>query len=655
MLESADLRGIVSDLTQEPQFQERNEWISWARDMINQQREVSIPGLEDLALSYHSPKLRKDAHSYVNKLVAAPIRIEVAAQVRPGGSETEIAEKRAQRVENLYYRLWARWKASGVIARAVFDMVALRRGHVHLFLNRDILPIVPQPEDGETPTDYTKRAKPILDEFQSGERANLFELEHVAPETVYWTPDRSHKAIAARVPLNPLAKQYARGGAGGYLGEAGKGKGISVNKQGEIAVTTVDGTDVQGSDNDWNRKVTLYIIESAEYCYHYLFDGYADGKDWKSGKEGHLIGCYKNVFGTPGIFDFNGELTGQDHALHGTSALIHGLYETESLVNAFGKLILSGGIEAAQQQRTLIPAAGEGAAREREDHQSEVPQVRLLNEKWRMIPPGYDVSAYTDTLPADVLNAFNAVLQERENYGFPKVLGQPEELDATSGYDRAKATDAVSSQLDPPLERIANAVGEVFTAVASGVKEIGIDVPVRNLHPTSKLGKVPRSVQEEITVSAEDIQDADLSVKFDSKTQYSRIAEVEESMKLMQLDLISETMVMTDVLGYDDPERVRLEIQQDKMRKIADEAAMQDAMALFKKLKPIVEGEAIEEEGLTPAVTVARAQADAEAQQAAEQAATAGAPMNGAASAVMQPMTPPEPNPMAELGLTGQM
>ena len=650
MLTGDDIRSIVSGVTREPQFIERNEWIAVARGYIDRQRDPKIPGLEDLQIRYHSPKLKKDAHGFTNKLIAAPITISIAAQIGAGGQETQTALDRAQKWENLCYRLWARWKEREVIADAVFNMAAYKRGHLHLFVNRDVLPVTPQPGDGESPKDYEKRVRPILDEFESGERSNLFDMESAPPETVYWTADRSCKIIAARVPINPLAKLYDRENAGGYAGEPGKGKRIEVNKQGEISVTSIAGaTDVEGRDgSDWARKATLYIVETADYAYHMLFDGYADAtvKDgWTHGKAGHLIGCYKNYFGTPAIFDINGEPAGRDHALHGRSALIEGLYETEPLRTALGTLIMDGAIVATQQQKTLEMAEGEWAMREREKAQDAQPTIRLDKQGIRSVTPGWKLSPYRDLLPADVLNAFTVISQESERMGFPLVLGAPEELDATSGYDRAKATDAVSSQLDPPLERMSATMNDVWKALGTGIKELGIDLPVRSLHPTSKLGAVPRHVQEEITVTPDDIVDADISTRFDSKTQYSKIAEIEQMMGLMAAGLASETQMMTDVLRYDDPDRVRKEINQDKMRKLADSKAFEDAAALFERLLPLVEGEAMEQTKIAGLVELAKAQY--------AQTAAGGGGQSSALAAEMQPVTEPAPDPMAEMGVTG--
>lgn len=648
MMSGPAIQDIVAGITQEAQFRERNDWIAWARGHLDRTRDPVIPGLEDLQIRFHSPKPKKDAHGYTNKLIAAPITIQIAAQVGAGGQETETALKRAQNYENLCYRLWARWKEREVIDDAAFNMVALKRGHLHLFLSRELIPLVPQPEDGEGPSDYEKRIRPILDEFQKGDKSNLIDLESVPPEAVFWTPDRSCKIIAARVPVNPLATLYAQSGAGGYAGEAGKGKSITVNKQGEIAVMTIAGAeDVRGGEQAWSQMVTLYIVESADYCYHMLFDGYdaGDGK-WAQGKKGELIGCYKNYFGVPAIFDINGEPAGRDHALHGRSALIEGLYETEPLRTALGTLIMDGAIVATQQQKTLEMAEGEWAMRERDKNPDAQPSIRLDKNGIRSVTPGWKLSPYRDLLPADVLNAFTIISQESDAMGYPRILGAPEEFDAKSGYDRAKGTDAVSSQLDPPLERIAGTMNQVWKAVGNGIDALGIDLPVGNVYPTAKLGAVPRHVQKEIVITPEDVQgNPDIITRFDSKTQYSKLAEVEQAQGLVQIGWMSETQAFTDVLRYDDPDRVRQEINQDKMRKLADQKAFEDAAALFESIAPIIEGEALEQANVAGLVNAAKAQMAAQPSQNGTQ--------SSALAAEMQPMTEPAPNPMAELGMTG--
>lgn len=616
-MNESDITSIVQSLTREQQFADRNEWIERSRNLLHGRRDPTIPGLENLQLSYHSPKPKKDSHAYVNKLVAAPMTISVAAQVGAGGQETDAAQRRAQRLENLFYRLWHHWVDSGVVARALFDTVALKRGHLRLRLNGELIDALVGDQQGENVDLARFRAK--LAEYERGERIDLIVCEHVPPETVYWTPGRDVKMIAARVPLHPLREQYAR-----------LGVGINVDAQGTPTdVVALDGaTGLDAGHTDWNKKATLHIVESADKTCHYL-----QGQ----GSKGFLLGVYDNPFGRPAIYDFEGEPTGQDHALDGCSALIEGLYETEPLRNALGKLIMSAAVEAAQNQKVIEAVEGDWAQQARRDAGGN-PAIWLEKDGIMRVAPGWRMSPWRAELSSDVLTAFNLVSLEADQMGFPKVLGAPEELDAKSGYDRAKATDAVSSQLDPPLMRIAGTAVEMFKSVKSAAVELGITVPVRNVHPTARLGATPRHVQEEIAVSPEDAQvDVDISVRFESKTQYSKIAEI-ETYGPMVGRWMSETQYLTDVLGVDDPERVRREIQQDKMRQLADERSFQDAVALFQRVAPYVEGEALEEADVSGLVSLARAQYQGGGE---------------AARAVRQPVNEPAPNPEAELGMTG--
>lgn len=656
MLTEDEVKDICTALVDEQQFKDRNDWIEEARSHLNRTTTPVVPGLEDLSIYFRSPKPRKDAHDYVDKLLGASFSLSIASQARPSGEESATSERRAQTMENMAYRYHARWRSGAgrpsPIAMAIFDMVALKRGHVHLFVNRDLSPLTPMltAKDGESFTDFRERSKPLLKEFSEGERADLINCEHLPPETVYWNPARTMKLFAGQVPLGPLARQHARDGAGGYLGERGKARRISYDKaEGKIRadVETLDGAlslDVSGGNVE---RVMLHILYDDEYCYHYIQDGRMSSGKWTRGNEGVLVAVYPNIFGGLPIVDFNGRPTGQDHALHGSTALIEGLYETEPLRTVTGTLILGGAVMAVQQQKTLVPAPGPEAQTARQDNPS--PQIHL--EAWgRWVDPGWEIAAYKDVLPADVLNAFSLITEEAREQGFPPQLRGMEEQAATSGYHYAKEVDTTASLLDPSLERIADADNEMLKLVFAAHREIPLPIPVRNLHPTRKLGKVPAYVMEEITADPEDIIDSEITSRYDARSQYARTAQVETDLVLEKEGLKPRSQILSETMGVDDVERHMDQFDHDENEKFARAQGRQDAQALFLKVKPVFEGEAIEKAGLAPLLQLLSMAYPAQPQMQPQPMA-----MNGAAPSIpaqpdpMEPTAPMEP----ELGMTG--
>ena len=653
-LSEQEIRELVRDVSRDTQFVDRNTEISRRRGYLRGESRVSVPGITEaesgtegggLQAQFHSPKIRRDANAYKRVIRNAPASISIAAQ-----SDKPNAIKNAQAMQNFARRWYTYWLGKGAFDGALFNMAGVHRGVVHLKLNNDVMPMVPQPEKGESPDAYAERAKDVLKDFASGERADLIEPESILPETVFWTPDRSIKFMKANVPLNPLARIYAQAGAGGYAKNTdGSGKRIRVDDKGRVDVTSLVGGVEENAPKPSRSTVMLYVVESAEYIYHLLLSEASDEGKYKD----YLLGCYTNPFGVACFFDVDADRTGEPDALWEVTPLCDGLYESEPLINLFGTLIMDAGVKAVQAQRELKPVAGADAVEERKRLTAQQVMVRHLRGGYRLPPPGYEITAPQDNLPADVISAFALVREDSERNGFPPVLANPTELKATSGYDRAKAQDTVSSALDHPLENWGSAVAGMLNAVFTCIGSLPLKegVTLRSLHPSSKIGAVPQSVQDNITIKPDMIEDVDTSVIFDSTTTYTRIALQEEGQKQLGLGLMHKTEYIRDVRGVDDPERWYDEKAYAEITDLAESEALKDATEVFVTIKGLTGDQAIDASGLRPLLD-AIAAGQGMVQDPMDPAATAGAPSIPTGPDSAMPLEP-SPNPEAELGRTG--
>ncbi len=630
-----EVRELVQMMVNEKQFTARNREYGRMRALLRQERQVVIPGIKNLQLEYRTPKVENDASDYRDRLISAPMSLDVAAQ----GPGPKAAEK-AQRLKNLGKRTFDRWMQQAVFDKPLHDMSALGRGHVLMFLNREILPLPPSPQEGEDPEAYLKRAGTTLEEFRKGERGDLVMAEPVSPETVYWTSDRAVKMIASRVQLNPLARLHGRDGSGGYW----PSRAINWNGKTPVVTTLRDGVATDTSTAPWNAEAWFYLVADGDYCYHML-GASLPGTDIEP------VGCYLNVFGRPPIFDIDGRRTGEPDALWSARPLIAGLYQLAPIENVMGTIIAAGAVTATQEQKTLEPAPGQEAVEERADNRENM-QVRLLNGQFILPPFGWRITETGIELPDTVLKAREMVRGEMDEYGYPRVLGRPEEISASSGYDRAKAQDAVTSKLDPPLQHWADCITEMLAAQFTSIKTLGEPMTVRNLNDTPELGAMPIQVQEEITVNPDDVVDVDISVSFDSVTTYTRLALEEQGIGQMSAGVMHKDEYLREVRGVQDVRRWRDDKAISDMYDFADLKAVEAAQAAFTAIQQFAMAESQQKAGLKePSASVSQ---QVLGQQPGDQGGGGGGgptyPTGGGGG---RAPIEPTPDPAAELGMTG--
>lgn len=565
-----DVLDLVQMITNDPPFKDRDVEYENRRDLLYQRRFVSIPGVTIDAygkqrsgmVQFRSPEIEDDAHSFKNRMLASPLKINVAAL-----KKSEKAQASAQAQEDFFYRHYYRWRDQGIFDPVLFDQASMGIGWCHLALNTEVLPIVPEYEGGDD--QFFQIAQDELEEFTKGEKPDLFVLEPIDANTMYWSPDHKMIINKAKIPLNPLVTLYGT-----------RGKQITVDEEtGYAQVTTLaPGQNVQVWRTNWSTMITLYTLEDEEFCYHVL--------------PGALLGCYKNIFKRPGFFKCIGEQTSSSDPLYAYRPLLQGKYQTVPVKNLMVTAMTTGGMEGAQQRWTLEPMPGTDVNDDNSSLTVSVDDNGIIQP-----PAGYKLVNAGLALGPDLPNALKTI-QLMDTYGYPKALGNPQEVTANSGYDRARIQDAVSSLLDPPLSHFSTMLTDIFKALLSAVSEIDLPITVRSVEKKMTAGG-PVGVTAEATIRPEDVQEeTDIGVSFNSISMFSRLSEEEEGLKMMQADMMTETEFITQVRGVDDLAAWRQERMLDKIYKNSDDRAVAMANQLIDQIAEAAKQQVIQQNNL---------------------------------------------------------
>jgi hypothetical protein len=300
---------------------------------------------------------------------------------------------------------------------------------------------------------------------------------------------------------------------------------------------------------------------------------------------------YKNYFGTPTFFKAVGGKTGSSHPLWQYLPLLYGKYQTVPHKNLLMTGLTNAGVDATHMRYALRKI-------DKDAPEPEGGMTIQVTPEGILIPPdGYEVHAPNIELGVDVASALQQV-REEDHFGFPASLSRPEEVQATSGYDRAKQQDAVDALLSPPLGHHGAMLADTFRAMANAIKEIDLPLSVRNIH--TRTGEF--TVGETIHINPEHIIETDITVDFSSISVFTSIALQEEGMKLMQGDMMTETEFLSKIRGVDDVEAWREQRTTDKLRKAADDRALQDVLLTIDSLRGAVADEAVAETAVEPMV-----------------------------------------------------
>lgn len=574
ILSESDIADYADRLTTESAFTLRDSEYKWRRSLLFQQEGAdpvqsrNTPARPGAHSQFRSPEIEDDTHSFKNRILAAPVKVNIAAV-----SASDRASGRAQKQENFSYRHYYRWRDQGVFDSPLFDMASLGIGWTHLRLNTKALPLIPD-FAGDDTEKYIEEADARIKAFIEKEQGDLFELEPIDAMAMYYPPDKANMVYRATLPLVPLVKEYAS-----------RGVQIGYETSGELVVTTLSpGQNPYIDPTWWTKTVDLVIVETDDYCYHLVTNGKKEGTK--------QLAVYKNYLGRPGFTYTYGERTGSRDPLLEFRPLVMGKYPLVPIKNKLVQGFVNAGEDAMMMRYALKPIANtlmppsEGAL-----------EITVTSEGILVPPDGYEIVSPKLELGVDVEKGIQ-LLETLDTYGYPKSLNRPEEVQASSGYDRARQQDAVASLLNPPLQHFAAMLSGVFGMMGHGVREIDLPVSVQNIY--SKDGE--RTVSEKVTLSPTDVVDADINVDFSSITIFNRIAAEEQGRLLMQADLMTETEFLTNVRGIDDVDAFRKQRMKDKVRKAMEDAAVATVITIQQQIATDVVDEALAETAVQPIV-----------------------------------------------------
>lgn len=572
MLEPGDVLDAVYQITTDQPFQERDDEYASMRDLLYQRRWVGIPGVTVDALGrqiagsvqFRSPEIEDAAHKFKNRMLAAPVKINVAAR-----RMSDASEQAAQRQEDFFRRHYLRWRDQGTFDGALFDQASLGIGWTRLYINNDLLPVFGDYDGGDI-DEYLSITEDEMKKFEENS-GDVLCLEYIDAATMYWSADERVKIQRARIPLSPLIERYGK-----------QGTQITYDDSSGYGVTSLQpGQNYTNYRAYWTHMAEVYTVETEDYCYHTI----------GAPNQGIVIGAYKNYFGTPAFFQCVGEKTSSSHPLFSYRALLNGKYQTVPPKNILTTSMVTAGSEASQQ-RYALEWTGDGPPPEDENVIINVTPDGVV-----VPPPGYKLVNSGLTVGPDLPMSLN-FMGQLDTYGFPRELANPGEVGASSGYDRARQQDAVSSLLDPPLEHFAVMQTDIFRAMRTGVQALGIPITVRSTKPVGS-SRGETSLQKHATLSPKDAEeDTDISVTFNSVTVFTRVAMQEEGLKLMQADQLTETQMQLEVMGTDDLQEWRDQRALDKTLKAADDLAVQSVIETIAMIKQATQGFAMAQNGV---------------------------------------------------------
>ncbi len=554
-LTDEELRALVDEITGAAEFTLRDKEYGRMRELVHGESEVVIPGVDiPKATQWHSPEINTDGHLYVRRMMGASMSVHVTAM-----KEGRRAETSASRIKDYLAYLDADWRARGIYQPALFDVATLGVGVLHPIIRPDALPDPPPADKDESYASYMNRLKAAVNAY----KGCPFDLERIDARTLYWEADGSVQFQKAEVPVRAINRIYAT-----------RKKSV-VKEDGKAHVRELPASQGTHSDEPTRRNdtVTLISLEDEHWCYRLV---YGD-----SAKDAEVLDCYPNYFGEPSYVRVLGDLTGRPDALNFSQPWLLGKYATVRPKNLFGTVLLTGGLRSAQQRYQLRwigkgePPANVGVEDIRVEGDVLVP------------PPGWEVTMPKIELGVDVTEALRYI-ESIDTYGFPREIAHPMEMDAKSGFDRAKATDAVSSLLDAPLERWAEAMRKVFLLVLRAQGKLELTLKVSSARTSTRQPDHPIEVRDEIEVAPDELEEVDVSISYDATTQYTKIAQAEEHLKQRDLGLYTDTEFLKNDRGIEDTDAFFRLKDRDEMRIFSRTLGLEDAKTAISNIRAAV-------------------------------------------------------------------
>lgn len=559
-LAADDVLRIVRGMENQGGFSRRKTVWEARRKLRNRELKVGIPRVVENVES-RTPWIDEDITKWANRLVGAPIHINVTAK-RKG------QEERAQAVENFFYRAYHDLKRVRTVGLVFADQRAADHkagdglGARHLRLSNDALALL-------------IKGKNSLKALEGGFTGLPFTME--APDTigVFYEPDLSLVAEAGSVTYRELHGLYAN---------------LGYDQQSRQFVITSETMDSSLEAGVWDQMISVYRLETPEYVYELMEQPAIS----PAPGEASMLRAYKNPFGRPAYAFDPGRVTSSREPVYAFQPLVAGLYGVVKDWNVLATLQQAAGIFTglpmyykARRKGTKGDDVGDFFTLP-----SGEPQKFEFNLKTGevKVPDGYEPVAVEFSTGIDLTRAKEDVRWEMQRYSFRDVG----EVEATSGYDRARIIESQGYDLQPPLDNQAACWHEVFLLMADAIKHMDVPVTVRTIATRGHEGP-------EVTVRPKDFEDIDLAVSFSSEGRSAHFAMKESGMREVEMGLKSPTTYLSEDAGRDDPEREWYFIHRDKLRQeVADVVR-----ALFRDTIELVARGEMEEMGILPKPVVA--------------------------------------------------
>lgn len=531
----------------EPRFQNWHARLDNWRRLRWREEPVRINGVAEI-LEYRTAGLSAHVDRYRNRVHAADINIKALAS-----SSKQADLDAAQRVENFLYRLYYDLRRQRTDRVAFVDeraddyQVADGLGPRHIDWRPDVLESIKLGS-----TDIKELRKAVGEGFHG----NPFALRAPDVRSIYFADNFSTVCEVGPVRVALLRESYDTDEIEGF----------------EDVVS-----DTLTSLNERQPGTVQFChVETGDYIYEAI-----EGVN-KNNRA--IMRTLPNLAGRPRYTFAVGHVTSGAELWQQYRPLIHDLYALAPLINITGTLLTSGALQTGRlnYQEVKIGSRADDWSSIIERPAEDRNIITIDPAKGETVPQPRDGYEMKPIQPPDLgilASTHQQLLGEFESFGFPSIIGPEANVDASSGYDRAKQQEGAQDFLEPPLKNKAAAWHELFLLAIEQLK--AFDLPV-TIH-TVPMAEGEGGAQREITIKPGDFVDIDLEVSFRSIPATVQFGMDEAARRDVELGYESKSRYMAS--KWDDPISEREQVALDRVDDMAEQKALEytamflDAMA----------------------------------------------------------------------------
>lgn len=546
---------ICDAMRNQPGFEKRRNVVENWYAILHREEGVNISGISQ-KLEYRSPSPAVNLDRFRNRMVAATFRLKVSPR-----KTDDKAVRRAQTAENFGYFLYfdlTRKRTAAVFApddRAYDQQVWAGVGIRHFDWNKDIRH---QLLDADA-EDIKKAAKKIGPALQG----NPFSLSAPDILAVFYDLDFTNVCEVAEHTISSLIATY---------------DGLDFVPEHGFEMLASDAIPTDLSQENWNKTVLVYHLETQKYIYEVV-----DNTKFGGGAP-LLLDMWENAAGRPRYTFAAGHLTSAREPERMFRPLLHPLYPTTQLRNIMGTLLMSGALNTGrpllQEVKTGSGADDAWSILSRPSEERRNITVDLGTGTLPVPRQGYEWRPLGLPTPEQLIIAYQQLVAEDREYGFPASLSPGDPVEATSGFDRTTQQQGAADFLDPPLSNTAAAWHDGLMLAFEQIRYLGL--PVQFIAELRAQGQRSKGRQAQ-TIQPEDLEDIDMQVTFRSTPAGQEFAERE----MMRRDVTEGYTAQSTYMAvlHDDPVAERERVTLDRMEQLADAKAMEDAVKMLDALR----------------------------------------------------------------------